>query len=188
MRKITLTFNTAVYIAVLVEGGVDWRWGDQGGSDAGRTPSCPPLDPHPLLAADAQPPPLPLPPFAPALASPARLAPWSPESPSSTSFADSGTKSWFVVLSGRARVPSRFASAWWDNGSCGIPSPAPEFGSACRSVGRVCAFRSPLRTTNKGYDKLFLFFPHAVFIRKNYKQNNDWDDDILQKYVNSLLL
>jgi len=74
-NKKLLTFNTAVYIAVLVEGGVDWRWGGQGGSDAGRTPSCPPLVPHRPLAVDAQPPPLPLPPFALALVSPARLAP-----------------------------------------------------------------------------------------------------------------
>lgn len=70
----SLTFNIAVYIAVLVEGGVDWRWGGQGGSDAGRTPSCPPPVLHRLLV-DAQPPPLLLLPFALVLASPVRSAP-----------------------------------------------------------------------------------------------------------------
>ena len=47
--------SIAVYIAVLGEGGVDWRLGGQGGSGAGRTPSYPRQDPRHPLAVDARP-------------------------------------------------------------------------------------------------------------------------------------
>lgn len=144
MRKRKTHLSIAVYIEALAEGGVDSRWGGQGGYGVGRTPSYPPQDPHRRLVADAQPRPLPPLPSAPVLASLVRSIPLSPVSPSSASSVDSETISWSAVPSGIARVPSRSASAWWGSDSCGIPFLVPAFDSACRFVGRACAVRSLL--------------------------------------------
>ena len=64
----------------------------------------------------------------------ARLSPLPPWAPSSASFADSGTRSWFAAPLDRGHVRSLFVVFSSGNGWSGTPFLARAFGIACTSV------------------------------------------------------